>query len=137
MLAQGCGRIAIHDIDEARSGHLARTLADQFGAGRAVACRSLADEMATADGLVQASPVGMAGHPGMPLPADLLRPELWVADIVYFPAETGLLKAARALGCRTLAGDGMVVLQAEAAFRLFTGVEPDAGRMLRNFVPVE
>ena len=45
-----------------------------------------------------------------------------------------LLRAARALGCRTLGGGGMAVFQAVEAFRLFTGgVAPDAGRMLRHF----
>jgi shikimate dehydrogenase len=74
----------------------------------------------------------MAQHPGTPLPADLLHPGLWVADIVYRPLETGLLRHARALGCRTLDGGGMVVFQAAHAFHLFTGREPDAERMLAH-----
>jgi shikimate dehydrogenase len=89
--------------------------------------------MAAADGLINTTPVGMAKYPGLPLPADLLRPDLWVAEIVYFPIETDLLKHARALGCRTLDGGGMAVFQAVEAFRLFTGIKPDADRMLRHF----
>ena len=73
----------------------------------------------------------MAEYPGLPLPAELLRPALWVAEIVYFPIETELLRRARALGCRTLDGGGMAVFQAVEAFRLFTGIAPDAERMLR------
>ena len=42
--------------------------------------------------------------PGLPLPAELLRPELWVSEIVYFPLDTALLKAARARGCATVDG---------------------------------
>jgi shikimate dehydrogenase len=75
----------------------------------------------------------MAKYPGLPLPAALLRRDLWVAEIVYFPMETELLRAARALGCRTLDGGGMAVFQAVEAFRLFTGITPDADRMLRHF----
>jgi shikimate dehydrogenase len=75
----------------------------------------------------------MAAHPGLPLPAELLRPSLWVSEIVYFPLETELLRTARALGCRTLSGGGMAVFQAVQAFRLFTGREPDPERMLRHF----
>ena len=60
--------------------------------------------VAGADGIVNATPVGMAKYPGLPLPATLLRPTLWVAEIVYFPMETELLRTARALGCRTLDG---------------------------------
>lgn len=74
----------------------------------------------------------MAHHPGLPLPAALLRPGLWVADIVYRPLETELLRQARAAGCRTLDGGGMVVFQAAHAFRLFTGREPDTERMLAH-----
>jgi shikimate dehydrogenase len=90
--------------------------------------------MAAADGLVHCTPTGMAAHPGLPLPAALLRPALWVAEIVYFPLETELLRVARALGCRTLDGGGMAVFQAAEAFRLFTGITPDAERMLRHFI---
>ena len=83
--------------------------------------------------MVNCTPVGMAKYPGLPLPAELLRPSHWVAEIVYFPLETELLRTARALGCATLDGGGMAVFQAVGAFRLFTGLEPDAERMLRHF----
>jgi shikimate dehydrogenase len=75
----------------------------------------------------------MAAHPGLPIPAELLRDDLWVADIVYRPLETALVRAARAAGCRVLDGGGMAVFQAVDAFRLFTGIEPDADRMLTHF----
>jgi shikimate dehydrogenase len=75
----------------------------------------------------------MAAHPGLPLPAELLRPEMWVADIVYRPLETALVRAARATGCRVLDGGGMAVFQAVDAFRLFTGIEPSSDRMLAHF----
>jgi shikimate dehydrogenase len=94
---------------------------------------SLPELLAGCDGLVNATPVGMEGRPGLPLDPGLLRPDLWVADIVYRPLETGLLRAARELGCRTLDGGGMVVHQAAESLRLFTGHEPDVGRMLKDF----
>jgi len=75
----------------------------------------------------------MVGHPGSPVPVDVLHPRLWVADIVYFPLETALLSAARAIGCRTLDGSGMAVFQAAAAFDVFTGIVADRDRMLRSF----
>jgi shikimate dehydrogenase len=75
----------------------------------------------------------MAKFPGLPLPAELLKPRHWVAEIVYFPLETELLRVARSKGCRTLDGGGMAVFQAVEAFRLFTGVTPDAERMRRHF----
>jgi shikimate dehydrogenase len=133
LLAEGVGRLAISDTDIPRAEALAADLAARFGAGRAVAVGDLAAEVAAADGLVNCTPVGMAKLPGTPLPVALLRTALWVAEIVYFPLETELLRTARAIGCRTLDGGGMAVFQAVGAFRLFTGLEPDAARMQRHF----
>jgi shikimate dehydrogenase len=99
----------------------------------AAAIDRLPELMAAADGLVNATPVGMEHSDRLPLDPELLRSDQWVADIVYRPLETGLLRAARARGCRTLDGGGMVVHQAAEAFRLFTGREPDVDRMLRDF----
>ena len=94
---------------------------------------TLDEAVAKANGVVNTTPVGMAKYPGMALPARLLRPALWVADIVYFPLETDLLRTARALGCRAMGGGGMAVFQAVGAFRLFTGIEPDPERMRLHF----
>jgi shikimate dehydrogenase len=112
---------------------VAGALRGRFGEGRAAAGADLPGAMAEADGVVNCTPVGMAKYPGLPLPPELLRPAHWVAEIVYFPLETELLRTARALGCATLDGGRMAVFQAVGAFRLFTGLEPDAGRMLRHF----
>jgi len=133
MLTLGAECLTVFDVDPARSMALAAELSVRFGRGRAVAGTDLPATMAAADGLINCTPVGMAKYPGLPLPEALLRPALWVAEIVYFPLETELLRAARARGCRTLDGGGMAVFQAVGAFRLFTGVEPDATRMLRHF----
>jgi shikimate dehydrogenase len=133
-LTLGVGQLAIFDIDGTRMAALADNLCARFGAGRAIAGTDIAGAMAAADGVINATPIGMADHPGLPLPAELLRSTLWVAEIVYFPLETALLRTARAIGCRTLDGGGMAVFQAVEAFRLFTGITPDPARMLRNFV---
>ena len=135
LLSLGTGRLTVHDVDSERSAKLVDALRRRFGAARAET--GDLDAVRRADGLVHATPTGMAAHPGSPLPARLLRPELWVADIVYRPLETALLADARARGCRVLHGGGMVVLQAAESFRLFTGVEPDPARMLRHFDALE
>jgi shikimate dehydrogenase len=133
LLTLGAGALAIVDADAARAKWLAADLCGRFGAGRAVAAQDPAAVVEAADGIVNATPVGMAAHPGMPVARDLLRPDLWVADVVYFPIETELLRTARDLGCRTMSGGGMAVFQAAGAFRLFTGREPDAARMIAHF----
>jgi shikimate dehydrogenase len=89
--------------------------------------------IADADGIVNTTPVGMTKYPGMPFAAELLSPRQWVADIIYFPAETELLRAARAIGCPTLSGAGMAVYQAVRAFELFTGIPADPAAMAAHF----
>jgi shikimate dehydrogenase len=133
LLTLGVGRLTIIDTDAARADELAAALGDRFGAGRAVAGADVAEAVGGADGIVNTTPLGMAKYPGMPLAASVLHPRLWVADIVYFPLETELLREARARGCRTMSGGGMAVFQAVGALRLFAGIEPDAERMLRHF----
>ena len=133
LLGLGVGRLSVFDTDPSRAAGVAAALCALFGEGRALAGTDLPGAMAEADGVVNCTPVGMAKYPGLPLPAALLRPAHWVAEIVYFPLETELLRTARALGCATLDGGGMAVFQAVGAFRLFTGLEPDAERMLRHF----
>ncbi|MBE2315915.1 shikimate dehydrogenase [Solirubrobacter sp. CPCC 204708] len=123
-LRLGARELVIVDVDSTRAAALANRLGARTGA---------LDSVQDADGLIHATPTGMAAHPGLPLPEELLRPELWVAEVVYRPLETELVKRARELGCRTLDGGGMAVMQAAGAFERFTGVEPDRERMLRHF----
>jgi len=132
-LMLGVKELTIIDIDPKRAESVAQNLSSHFGAGRAKAGTDLPGAVAQADGIINATPIGMDAHPGMPLPAELLRPDLWVAEIIYFPLETELLRRARALGARTIDGGGMAVFQAVAAFRHFTGLEPDSDRMLKHF----
>ena len=132
-LLLGAKQLTLFDRESDRAAELAGNLSSHFGKGRAVASTDLPAAMAAADGLIHATPTGMAKFPGLPLPAELLQSRHWVAEIVYFPLETELLRVARSKGCRTLDGGGMAVFQAVGAFRLFTGVEPDAERMLRHF----
>ncbi|WP_431280543.1 shikimate dehydrogenase [Humitalea sp. 24SJ18S-53] len=133
IVAAGAGCLTLFDLDQARAEHLAADLCARFGPGRAVAGVDLAASMAATDGLVNATPMGMAKHPGLPLPAELLRPALWVAEVVYVPLDTELVRTARARGARVLDGGGMAVFQAAHAFALFSGLTPDAERMLAGF----
>ncbi|MDH1258553.1 MULTISPECIES: shikimate dehydrogenase [Pseudomonas] len=133
LLSEGVRQLTIFDVDRERAESLANNLNQHFGASRAQAGRDLPGALAQADGLVNTTPMGMTKLPGSPVPAGLLRKAMWVAEIVYFPLETELLRDARALGCRTLDGGNMAVFQAVKAFELFSGVVPDAQRMLEHF----
>jgi shikimate dehydrogenase len=132
VLTMGAERLELVDAVAARADALASQLGARF-AGRVFAVAPSRAGVAAADGLIHATPMGMAAHPGMALPADWLHAGQWVAEVVYFPLETALLRAARERGCRTLDGTGMAVWQAVEAFRLFTGAEADVGRMRRFF----
>ncbi|MBI6942811.1 shikimate dehydrogenase [Pseudomonas putida] len=133
LLAEGVERLVLFEVDSTRAQDLVDKLNGHFGAGRAVVGTALPTALAVADGLVNTTPVGMAKLPGTPLPVELLHARLWVAEIIYFPLETELLRAARALGCQTLDGSNMAVFQAVKAFELFSGRKADAGRMQAHF----
>ena len=133
MLKLGARALTIHDTDASRTLALTNRLEEIFPDRVIAVCADLPTALARASGLVHATPTGMRKHPGIPVPANLLRPPLWVAEIVYVPLITELLAAARERGCRTLDGGGMAVFQGAMAFNLFSGREPDIPRMLRRF----
>ena len=85
----------------------------------------LREEIATADIFVNATIVGMKPMDDQSIIKDvsMLRSDLIVADIVYNPEETKLLKDAKAAGCTCVGGKGMLVWQGASAFKLYTGEE--------------
>lgn len=137
LLAEGVEQLVLFEVDVARGQALVDNLNQRFGAGRAALGGDLAATLADADGLVNTTPVGMAKLPGTPLPVELLHARLWVAEIIYFPLETALLRHARALGCRTLDGGNMAVFQAVKAFELISGRVADASRMQAHFASMD
>ena len=128
-LGIGVRELWICDVDPARAAALAASLQAGFPEQRAVAVEDLKAAMQTAAGLIHCTPTDMSGHAGMQLDAALLRPAMWVSEIVYVPLETELLKAARRAGCATADGGHMNVGQAIRGFKLFTGRDADAARM--------
>ncbi|HSN34735.1 MAG TPA: shikimate dehydrogenase [Arthrobacter sp.] len=136
LLTAGVQDLVLVDTDPvrcaARAAELAGFFPDQLVSARTTA--ELPQLMPLADGLVHCTPVGMAAHPGVPLDMSLVEPRHWVADIVYRPIETELVRQARAKGCDVLDGGRMAVGQAADAFRIFTGLEADADRMRSHFL---
>lgn len=133
LLDQGAAHVTVLDTERDRAEACVVRLAKRYGDERVSVATDLARALDDAQGLVNATPVGMLGHPGLAVPAPLVRPELWVSDVVYFPLETELVQLARSRGCRVVPGGGMAVQQAVGAFEYFTGRVPDAARMLRHF----
>lgn len=135
LLSLGAEHVIVSDVRRDSAVALADSMGESFGRGHVSTTghEHVADVLSAADGVVNATPVGMSGRSRSPLPEEVLRPDLWVADIVYRPIATPLLIAARGRGCRTLSGGAMAVHQAANAFALFTGAEPDERRMLAHF----
>ncbi|MDH3282859.1 MAG: shikimate dehydrogenase, partial [Gammaproteobacteria bacterium] len=94
LLSQTDCRLEIFDVDAARGNSVVEYLREAYGTDRAAVADSVADSLARSDGVINATPVGMSHHPGCPLDSKLLRPALWVADVVYVPMETELMQAA-------------------------------------------
>ena len=85
----------------------------------------LKEELISADIFVNATIVGMKPMENQSIITDLslLRSDLVVADIVYNPEETKLLRDAKAAGCTCVGGKGMLVWQGASAFKLYTGMD--------------
>lgn len=136
LIAMGVKSLTLIDRDRDRADALAERIAT---AGCEIVAHDadperVAASVARADGVVHATPTGMAQYPGTPFDPALLRPDLWVADIVYMPLETALLREARRRGCRTLDGGMMVVHQAAEAIKLIAGLPVDPHRMRTRFL---
>jgi len=132
LLTMGTEHLQILDTTPGRAASLVHNLSQFFDPSRLSVAESTA-ELRNAQGLVHATPTGMREHPGLPVDDADLHPGLWVAEVVYFPLETELLRVARKKGCRTLDGGGMAVFQAASAFEIFTNHSADRERMLQSF----
>ncbi len=133
LLSLGVSELILVDADAERRTRLSGQLAEAYPAARIIDVADGQSQVAAADGIVNATPVGMASYPGTPFDTGALHAGQWVADIVYFPLETQLLRDARQRGCRTLPGSGMAVFQAADAFDIFTRRTADRGRMVASF----
>jgi shikimate dehydrogenase len=129
----GVSELQVFDAEPSRAAALASNLRSHFPDRKTFQVQDLKAAVQAANGLIHCTPTGMAGHPGMPLPEECLRREIWVSEIVYVPLETPLLKAARRIGCATADGGHMNVGQAILGFKLFTGLDADAARMDAHF----
>ena len=132
----GIKRLEIYDQDRAKATALAGALTQRFRREVAIATTDPAKSLREGDGLIHATPTGMRHHPGVPIDQSWLEARHWVADIVYMPLVTELLKLAQQRGCRVLSGGSMAVFQAAEAFRIFTGRAADEFAMEADFLEI-
>lgn len=133
LMMHGVNQLQLFDVDTGRASALAARLQNQYPSRHISSGGDLVAALAAADGMVNATPMGMAKMPGLPVPADSLGPHLWVTDIVYVPLETALVTEGRRRGCTVIDGSAMAIGQAAAAFALLTGCTADITRMRTSF----
>lgn len=118
LMSLGATELWIIDLDQNRAKALARDL----GRGaRAVAPEIAPTAIAEANGLVNATPLGMTAHPGTAVPPDLIGPQDWAFDAVYTPTDTTFLIDARAAGLTTLSGFALFTHMLTRSFEALTG----------------
>jgi shikimate dehydrogenase len=134
LLERGIGTVYVANRTQAR----AQELADRFGARvKAVAWEALGEIMPTTGILVNTTSLGMVGQPPLAIDIDGLPSTAVVADLVYAPLITPLLKRATARGLRTADGLGMLLHQAVRGFSLWFGQRPQVTPELRALVEAD
>ena len=126
MAELGARRLRIVDSAPEKANALAARLRERM---QVDVCPHVARALDGARGIINGTPIGMLPNHDSPVPAELLRKDMFVADAVYTPLWTPLLQAARAQGCRVMTGRELCIYQAADAFRLFTGLEASRERL--------
>lgn len=98
----------------------------------------MAEAIAESDILINATPVGMGDSAGeTPVPAELIKEGMAVADAVYHPRMTQILKDAEAKGCKIIGGIGMMIEQAATGEEIWYGVKMPTQEILDELFPEE
>lgn len=129
----GVEELVIQDVEE----NVAQGLVSQMIACRQKARLAKADlvaEMREADGLINATPVGMFQYPGNPFPEEGFKAHRWAFDAVYTPENTEFLQRCNQCGTETLTGFYLFLYQGLDAFERFTGITADAEKVKRLFL---
>ena len=134
LVALGAAEIRIFDHDQAKAGALAAALNAASGGTVATAHGSSEAAIEGSHGVINCTPVGMAGNPGTPVPRRLLSGRRWAFDAVYTPVQTEFKSDAEACGLDVLSGYELFFNQGVQAFRIFTGGEPADLARLREML---
>lgn len=134
LIERGIKRVHLANRTASRT----QLLADQFGAQvQPLAWDAVGDVLPRAGLLVNTTSLGMKGQPPLDVNVGALPSGATVADLVYVPLETDLLKAAKARGLKTADGLGMLLHQAVRGFELWFGQRPQVTAELRAIVEAD
>lgn len=126
----GAAELRIFDTDPGKAASLAAALR---GRTDARVCASAVEAARGAAGLINGTPIGMLPNRESPVPAEILHEGMWVADAVYNPLWTPLLRDASSRGARVMTGRELAIYQAMDAFKHFTGRDPARDAMSAAF----
>jgi shikimate dehydrogenase len=134
VLEEGVSHVAIANRTAARGS----ALAEHFGARvTALAWSAIPRQLPDCDLVVNTTVLGMAGQPALEIDLERLPLSAAVADIVYVPLDTDLLKQARTRGHPVVDGLGMLLHQAVPGFEVWFGVRPEVTQELRNVIEAD
>ncbi|HEY9020919.1 MAG: shikimate dehydrogenase [Paracoccaceae bacterium] len=121
--------LRIADLDSARARALANALRAGFPDLPITLGQSAADLAQGVEGVLNATPVGMVGHDGTPLPRNAMPARGWAFDAVYTPVNTAFLSDAAAAGLTAISGYELFIGQGVDAWHLFAGLPLDETRL--------
>ena len=125
----GAAELRIADLDSARARALANALRAGFPDLPITLGQAAADLAQGVEGVLNATPVGMVGHDGTPLPRNAMPARGWAFDAVYTPVNTAFLSDASAAGLTAISGYELFIGQGVDAWHLFAGLPLDETRL--------
>ena len=127
LLRLGARKVTVWDLNDAAAGELAKMTGRPV---TAVPAKDAPQAIETATGLVNATALGMGGHPGTAFDKNLVGPQWWAFDAVYTPTDTEFLTDAAEKGLKILSGFDLFRFMAIETFRIYTGLTPDRAVIL-------
>lgn len=127
LVKLGADQIMLWDSAEDRANDLVKMIGPR---ATSIAPEHASEVVSKADGLVNATPVGMNYHPGSAFPADGIGPQSWAFDAVYTPTDTEFLRTCQTAGLQVLSGFDLFRHMALRSFQAYTGIVPDAAHVL-------
>ncbi len=125
LVRLGAKALRLFDPDRVKAENLARAIIADYPDYDVQVSASIEQASDGADGLVNATPLGMVGYGGSAFPETLFNGPRWAFDAVYTPIDTPFVLAARQAGLSIMSGYELYFYQGVEAFEIFTGREID------------
>jgi shikimate dehydrogenase len=132
----GATKLRIFDVSHDKADVLRRSLTARYPQLGIEIAPGIEDASQGADGLVNATPLGMSGIGGTAFPEKIVHGQHWAFDAVYTPIKTEFVSVARRAGLSVMTGYELYFYQGVNAFRIFTGRVVDEEALREALQPV-